>query len=37
MNIEQFDKSFSLINFLILQIGQVENAITFQTGNTFIL
>ena len=37
MNIVKFDTSFSLFNLLILQIGQVEHAITFRTGNTSML
>ena len=37
MKIAKFDTSFSVFNLLILQVGQVEHGITFQTGNTFIL
>ena len=37
MNFATFDTLFSLFNLLILQVGQVEHAITFRTGNTFIL
>jgi len=36
MNIAKFDTLFSLFNLLILQIGQMEHAIAFRTGNTFI-
>ena len=36
MNIAKFDRSISLFNLLILQIGQVEHAITFRTGNTIM-
>jgi hypothetical protein len=36
MNIAKFDTSFSLFNLLILQVGQVEHAMKFRTGNTFI-
>jgi hypothetical protein len=34
MNIVKFDTSFSFCNLLILQIGQMEHATTFRTGNT---
>ena len=37
MNIGKFDTLFSLFNVLILQAGQVEHAMKFPKGKTFIL
>jgi hypothetical protein len=36
MNIAKIDTSFSLFNLLIVQVGQVEHAMKFRPGNTFI-
>jgi len=36
MNIAKYDTSFSLFNLLILQVGQVDHAITFRTGNQYM-
>ena len=37
MTIRKFDTLFSLFNLLILQVGQVEHAKKFPSGNTYIL
>ena len=37
MNIAKFDTLFTLSNLLIKQVGQVEHAMKFRTGSTFML
>ena len=37
MTIGKFDTLFSFFNLSILQVGQVEHAMKFINGNTFIL